>query len=144
MDKVLREHPNSGKAHYIEAELLAKQGKFAEVRTELANAERLAPGLPFAKPEAVQHLRALAARASAAPPAPAPVAQAAPSSGMPWGMILCVAALAAPAFAYFRNKAANQASAQRYGGRQRRWRRGAARRVELSVSCAAARAKKAC
>ncbi|MBC7456129.1 MAG: tetratricopeptide repeat protein [Massilia sp.] len=125
MDKVLREHPNSGKAHYIEAELLAKQGKFAEARTELANAERLAPGLPFAKPEAVQHLRALAARASAAPPAR--VAQAgpersfareapaaAPSSGTPWGMILFVAALAALAFAYFRNKAASQASAQRY------------------------------
>src|ERR1051325_4945238 len=27
MDKVLRDHPNSAKAHYVEAELLAKQGQ---------------------------------------------------------------------------------------------------------------------
>ena len=26
MDKVLRDHPNSAKAHFVEAELLAKQG----------------------------------------------------------------------------------------------------------------------
>ena len=49
MDKVLAAHPNSAKAHFIDAELLAKQGKFERARTELATAERLAPGLPFAK-----------------------------------------------------------------------------------------------
>jgi Tfp pilus assembly protein PilF len=27
MNKVLKEHPNSGKAHYVEAEILAKQGE---------------------------------------------------------------------------------------------------------------------
>ncbi|MDL2357980.1 MAG: tetratricopeptide repeat protein, partial [Pseudomonadota bacterium] len=57
MDKVLRDHPNSGKAHFIEAELLAKQGKFTQAGAELATAERLAPGLPFAKPAAVASLR---------------------------------------------------------------------------------------
>jgi hypothetical protein len=123
MDKILRDHPNSGKAHYIEAELLAKQGKFAEARSELANAERLAPGLPFAKPEAVQHLRALATRS--APPARVMQAApdlgyartapaAAPSSGTPWGMILFIGALAALAYAYFRHKSASQASGQRF------------------------------
>jgi Tfp pilus assembly protein PilF len=56
MDKVLQAHPNSGKAHFVKAELLARQGKNAEAAKELATAERLAPGLPFAKPQAVQKL----------------------------------------------------------------------------------------
>jgi hypothetical protein len=57
MDKVLREHPNSAKAHFVEAELLAKQGQFNKAANELTIAEGLQPGLPFAKPEAVQELR---------------------------------------------------------------------------------------
>jgi hypothetical protein len=36
--------------------LLAKQGQLLAARTELSTAERLAPGLPFAKPEALQSL----------------------------------------------------------------------------------------
>ena len=131
MDKVLREHPNSAKAHYIEAELLAKQGKFAKAGTELATAERLAPGLPFAKPEAVEKLRTLVAGAKPAPaarearPAAAapdlsyerqvPVSTPAPDSGgIPWSMLLLVGALAAAAFFYFRNKASRQMAAPRY------------------------------
>lgn len=128
MDKVLRDHPNSGKAHYIEAELLAKQGKFAQAGTELANAERLAPGLPFAKPDAVQQLRALTARAHKAPPTRAATipdagpdlsyarqAPAAPiGGGVPWGMILAIGAVIVFAFAWFRKKAASQAVQQRY------------------------------
>jgi len=58
MDKVLREHPNSGKAHFVEAELLAKQGRLSNAEAELHTAERLEPGLPFAKPQAVQELKA--------------------------------------------------------------------------------------
>src|SRR5476649_787282 len=65
MDQVLRDHPNSGKAHYVEAELLAKQGKFVAAQAELANAERLAPGLPFAKAGAVEKLRTLLASPAA-------------------------------------------------------------------------------
>ncbi len=53
MDKVLHDHPNSAKAHFVEAELLAKQGLFSNAGVELSTAERLQPGLPFAKPEAV-------------------------------------------------------------------------------------------
>ena len=137
MDKVLREHPNSGKAHFIEAELLARQGKFTEARTELANAERLAPGLPFAKPEAVQKLRTVVAGAAAKPatsttsaarqarPAAAPPnlryerqapVSAPASSGIPWGMVLLVGGLAVAAFLFFRNKASRQVAAQRYAG----------------------------
>src|SRR5574338_49812 len=54
MKEVLLAHPRSGKAHYVEAELLAKQGHTREAATELATAEGLAPGLPFASAQAVE------------------------------------------------------------------------------------------
>jgi len=57
MQPVLRDHPNSAKAHYVEADLLAKQGQTGKAREELAVAQRLAPGLPFARADAVQGLR---------------------------------------------------------------------------------------
>jgi hypothetical protein len=123
MDKVLRDHPNSGKAHFIEAELLARQGKTAEAAKELATAERLAPGLPFAKPEAVQKLRTLVSRtpparaASVADPAVAPAlpARAPAGSNIPWGMILVIGGLVVIAVVYFRNKAGQRSAQQRYG-----------------------------
>ncbi len=96
MQQVLVAHPNSGKAHFVQAELFARQGDLARSRDALATAERLAPGLAFAKPEAVQALRA---QLNATPGATArPMATgathnaAAPASsgGLPWGMILLV------------------------------------------------------
>ncbi len=59
MDVVLRDHPNSAKAHFVEAELLAKQERMANAAAELNKAKALAPGLPFAKPESVQKLQQL-------------------------------------------------------------------------------------
>ncbi|MDR0458761.1 MAG: tetratricopeptide repeat protein [Burkholderiaceae bacterium] len=59
MDQVLREHPDSAKAHFVEAELLARQGKLSAARGQLDNARRLDPSLSFAKPQAVQSLQAL-------------------------------------------------------------------------------------
>ena len=64
MAEVLRAHPDSARAHYVEAELLAKQGKLAAASEELSNAEKLKPGLPFVKPQSVQELRALIAGGS--------------------------------------------------------------------------------
>jgi uncharacterized protein len=64
MDKVLRDHPNSAKAHFVEAELLAKQGLFSNAIIELNTAERLQPGLPFVKPETLQKLKSRIAAAS--------------------------------------------------------------------------------
>lgn len=55
---VLLAHPQSAKAHYVQAELYARQGKLDPARAALASAEKLAPGLAFAKPQAVQALRA--------------------------------------------------------------------------------------
>ena len=55
--KVLQDHPGSAKAHFVQAELLLKEGKIAAARSALARAEELAPGLPFVKPETVSSLR---------------------------------------------------------------------------------------
>ena len=57
MDKVLSEHPNSAKAHFVEAELLAKQGQLNKAASELNIAEALQPGLTFAKPQSVKELK---------------------------------------------------------------------------------------
>lgn len=57
MREVLSAHPNSGKAHYVEAELLARQGQRHEAAIELAKAEQLAPGLPFASEQSQRELR---------------------------------------------------------------------------------------
>lgn len=102
MDQVLRDHPNSGKAHFVEAELLAKQGKMSQAQAELSKAEQLAPGLPFTKPGTVEKLRLVL---SSGAPAQRPAAaithpnygqqQAAPrpaNSGLPWGMLLILGA----------------------------------------------------
>jgi hypothetical protein len=59
MDKVLHDHPNSAKAHYIEADLLAKQNRLRDAQTELNTAERLDPSLKFAKPQALQELQSI-------------------------------------------------------------------------------------
>jgi hypothetical protein len=58
VQQVLISHPKSAKAHFVQAELYARQGKFESARAALASAEQYAPGLPFAKPDAVQALRA--------------------------------------------------------------------------------------
>lgn len=97
MDQVLRDHPNSAKAHFVEAELLAKQGRLAGAAAELGTAERLAPGLPFAKAEAVQNLqrRIASSNASAQPVSRAHTVQSGLSSGIPLGLLLVGIALIA-------------------------------------------------
>jgi uncharacterized protein len=57
MDQVLRDHPNSAKAHFVQAELYAREGKAALARSELSQAEQLKPGLPDERPQAVQALK---------------------------------------------------------------------------------------
>lgn len=97
MKEVLQAHPNSGKAHYVEAELLAKQGNLKQAADELATAEKLAPGLPFAAPQAVDSLRDTIARhasstvAAAASPvqdSPLSLQPAHAGASFPWSMIL--------------------------------------------------------
>ena len=90
MHDVLQAHPASGKAHFVEAELLAKQGQLKKAETELATAESLAPGLPFAKPEAVNNLKSrLGSSASVKTPPTQHVqpVQSPQQPSFPWGMI---------------------------------------------------------
>lgn len=85
IQQVLQEHPNSAKAHYVEAEILAKQGQLNQAREELNIAERLEPGLPFAKPQAVQELKSIIVRQ----PQAMSFGNSAPAgAGFPWGMLL--------------------------------------------------------
>jgi hypothetical protein len=99
MQQVLVAHPGSGKAHFVQAELFARQGKLSLARESLATAEKLAPGLPSIKPEALQSLRTQLAAKALPPPAnnavqhrpPVAVAQdSAPASSFPWGLALAL------------------------------------------------------
>lgn len=110
MTQVLRDHPDSGKAHFVQAELLAKQGHYGKAETELATAERLAPGLPFAGEASVHELRSLVGARSrgsaplvgASPAMPStPFAATSPNpsgGGLPWGVILAGLGLLAVGF----------------------------------------------
>ncbi len=101
MTQVLRDHPDSAKAHYVEAEVLARMNRSEDARAELARAEQIAPGLPFAKPEAVRDLQGLIdgrgvhRSAVGGSALVTPLEAPARSGGIPWGPIgLAVAAVA--------------------------------------------------
>src|SRR6202451_3908314 len=85
--QVLADHPTSAKAHYVQAELYAREGKTALARAELGTAEQLKPGLSFANPRSVQELKAqLGLRVGASGPT---VFRSAPAAvGFPWGTVL--------------------------------------------------------
>jgi uncharacterized protein len=117
MQQVLISHPNSAKAHFVQAEIAAKQGQMGRAREALATAEKLAPGLPFAKSESVQNLRTqLTAKGnSAGNPgsgtganrASSNAAAAAPAEPFPWAMAIGVGGLlAALGLFLFRRKSA--------------------------------------
>jgi uncharacterized protein len=97
VQQVLVLHPNSAKAHFVQAELFARQGQLPKAREALAAADKLAPGLPFAKSEAIQSLRAQLDAKSPPPAVKSPSANsfgvtpagppAAPAN-TPWGLLL--------------------------------------------------------
>lgn len=110
MAQVLRDHPRSGKAHYVEAELLARQGRLSDAAAELATAQRLARGLPFAKAQSVRELEARIAggpaqrqsRVSMALPAMGAGALSGRAVGIPWNLLIVGLALAAVVILVFR------------------------------------------
>jgi Tfp pilus assembly protein PilF len=57
LDQVLRDHPLSAKAHFVQAEIDAAEGHRDLARSELARAEQLKPGLADVKPRAVKELK---------------------------------------------------------------------------------------
>lgn len=107
MTKVLRDHPDSAKAHYVEAEVLARLGRSAEAQGELDHAERLSPGLAFAKPEAVRSLRTLIVEGERGRlPASERAFPEARSSqgGFPWAPVLIVGGAALLIFLFLRSR----------------------------------------
>ncbi len=47
ISQVLADHPSSARAHYVQAELYAREGKVALARSELSAAEELKPDYPL-------------------------------------------------------------------------------------------------
>ena len=103
MNQVLRDHPESSKAHFVQAELYAREGNAGLARSELLRAEQLKPGLPDESPRAVQALKAelgLGQRGesgyglSTAPAAP----------HFPWGTLLILALAIGVVWMLFRRR----------------------------------------
>jgi len=89
VNQVLQDKPRSGQAHYVAAEVYARGGDLSRARSELATAQQLEPGLPFAKPASVSELqREVSGTRVQQAPVWAPVQHE--SSGLPWGAILLV------------------------------------------------------
>lgn len=90
MDQVLRDHPKSAKAHYVQAELYAKEGKTALARAELNQAEEIEPGLTQENPQSVQALKAQLGMAPRVTQGPRVIGMtSAPAAAhFPWGTAL--------------------------------------------------------
>jgi hypothetical protein len=88
MAKVLNDHPNSAKAHFVEAELFAKQGQIGRAESELKIAEQLKPDLSFAKPQAVQELKNRIAASHHVSQSSFSSQRVDSGSSFPWGMLL--------------------------------------------------------
>jgi len=87
--QVLKDHPQSGEAHYVAAEVYARAGNYSRARSELATADQLEPGLPFAKPSSVSSLRGELS-ATRVPQVLTPIERPRERGGLPWGGILLV------------------------------------------------------
>jgi hypothetical protein len=93
IQQVLKEHPDSAKAHYVDAELLAKVGHATEAQDELKTAERLEPGLSFVKAQAVQELKVRIDEISRSPGAS--IVSQHTQGGFPWGWVFLGAGMLA-------------------------------------------------
>jgi uncharacterized protein len=101
--QVLADHPTSAKAHFVQAELYAREGKTSLARSELGTAEQLKPGLPFASPRSVEELKAqLGLRTGIASPT---VIRSVPNATrFPWGTVLILAGVVAILLMVFRRR----------------------------------------
>jgi len=84
LSQVLVDHPRSGEAHWIAAEVYGRAGDLPRARAELATAQTLEPGLPFVKNRAA--IGELEAQLSQGRVVRMPAA--AHRAGVPWGLIL--------------------------------------------------------
>ena len=105
MDRVLRDHPNSAKAHYVQAEIYAHEGQIVLARSELDRAEQLEPGLPKENPRSVAELKSqLGHTQSAHRPMGATTESA---RHPPWGIVLILVAVVGVLWMFFRRRTTN-------------------------------------
>jgi len=109
MHEVVTQRPGSARAHYVYAEVLARNGKFAEATEQARLARQSDPQITFTDPAKFTAFEQLLARESRsavgrgssagampavpAPRAPAPATSAGGLPGWAWGALLAVAAL---------------------------------------------------
>jgi hypothetical protein len=107
MDQVLKDHPKSAKAHYVQAELYAKEGKTSLARAELAEAEGFDPGLPHENPRSVQALKSqlgLSSRPTQGPRVIGMTSAPASSPHFPWGIALIFVVVVGVLWMLFRRR----------------------------------------
>src|ERR1700677_3163964 len=104
MDQVLRDHPTSAKAHYVQAELYAREGNPGLARSELERAEQLEPGLPKESPQAVQELKAELGPVGGSGGERPCVTGAAPAPHFPWGTVIILALVVGVFWMLFRRR----------------------------------------
>jgi hypothetical protein len=104
MTQVLRDHPESSKAHYVQAELYAREGNLGSARSELARAEQLDPGLTKENPRSVQELKAQLGAVRRNEGSFGGVTSAPPSPHFPWGTIVILALVVGVFWMLFRRR----------------------------------------
>jgi uncharacterized protein len=103
--QVLEHRPNSAKAHYVQAELFAKEGKIALARAELGTAERLNPGLTEFSAHSVQELKGQLGQSSGGRSvSPRIVSEPRAAPHFPWGGLLLGLIVVVALFALFRRR----------------------------------------
>jgi hypothetical protein len=103
IEQVLKDHPTSSKAHYVQAELYAREGNPGLARSELARAEQLDPGLTKENPRSVAELRGelgLVHRTGERPL----LTGAAPAPHFPWVTIVILALVVGVFWMLFRRR----------------------------------------
>jgi len=108
ISQVLADHPNSARAHYVQAELYAREGKTSLARSELATAEQLQPGLPKENPRSVQQLKSqLGLSGGVMRPSgmtPTVIRQVPAERSFPWGTVLILGGAVALLLMVFRRR----------------------------------------
>jgi len=104
IDQVLRDHPTSSKAHYVQAELYAREGNPGLARSELARAEQLDPGLTKENPRSVAELKAELGLVRRSGERPFVTGAAAPAAQFPWLIVVILALVVGVFWMLFRRR----------------------------------------
>lgn len=113
IEQVLRDHPNSAKAHYVQSELFAREGQLGLARAELDRAEQIDPGLPKEDPRSVAELKEELGHRGAGVTGGLGVTtrstglaaqSAVPATRFPWGMVLIIALAVGVLWTLFRRR----------------------------------------